>query len=233
MSAPDYSYEEISKMIDHSLLNPTLTTQELEDGCALAARYNTASVCILPYFAARCKQLLAGSTVFTSTTIGFPHGVHLSRVKLFEAEQALKDGAVELDAVINISKVKSGDWQYVQNELDALTVQTHAAGARIKIIFENFYLTDEEKIRLCQICGEIGVDWVKTSTGYAGGGATIDDVILMRKHSPLHVQIKAAGGVRDLDSLLKMRSLGVTRIGSTRTATQLNDCKNRLGLPVE
>jgi len=110
---------------------------------------------------------------------------------------------------------------------------THAAGARIKVIFENFYLTDEEKIRLCEICGEIGVDWVKTSTGYAGGGATMEDLVLMRKHSPAHVQVKAAGGVRDLDTLLKVRSLGVTRIGSTRTATQLNDCKTRLGLPVE
>jgi deoxyribose-phosphate aldolase len=233
MSAPDYSYEDISKMIDHSLLNPALTVRELEEGCALAARYNTASVCILPYYAARCKELLAGSTVFTSTTIGFPHGGHLSRVKLFEAEQALKDGAVELDTVINISKAKSGDWQYVQQELREVTALTHAGGARIKVIFENFYLTDEEKIRLCEICGEIGVDWVKTSTGYAGGGATIEDLMLMRKHSPGHVQVKAAGGVRDLDTLLKVRSLGVTRIGSTRTATQLNDCKTRLGLPIE
>jgi len=233
MSAPDYTYEDICKMIDHSLLNPVLTTRELEDGCALAARYNTASVCILPYYAEHCKELLAGSTVFTSTTIGFPHGGHLTRVKLFEAEQALKDGAVELDTVINISKAKSGDWQYVQQELREVTALTHAAGARIKVIFENFHLTDEEKIRLCEICGEIGVDWVKTSTGYAGGGATIEDLMLMRKHTPQHVQVKAAGGVRDLDTLLKVRSLGVTRVGSTRTATQLNDCKTRLGIPVE
>lgn len=233
MSVPDYNYEQIAKMIDHSLLNPVLTTRELEAGCFLAVRYNTASVCILPYYAARCRELLAGSTVFTSTTIGFPHGGHLTRVKMFESEQALKDGAVELDAVINLSKAKSGDWKYVQEELRELTGLTHAAGARIKVIFENFYLTDEEKIRLCQICGEIGVDWVKTSTGYAGGGATIEDLIVMRKHSPPHVQVKAAGGVRDLDTLLKVRSLGVTRVGSTRTATQLNDCKARLGLPVE
>jgi deoxyribose-phosphate aldolase len=214
-------------------LNPVLTTRELEEGCALAVRYNTASVCILPYYTARCRELLAGSTVFTSTTIGFPHGGNLSRVKLFEAEQALKDGAVELDTVINISKAKSGDWEYVKRELSEVTALTHASGARIKVIFENFYLTDDEKIRLCQICGEIGVDWVKTSTGYAGGGATMEDLILMRKHSPHHVQVKAAGGVRDLDTLLKVRSLGVTRVGSTRTATQLNDCKIRLGLPVE
>jgi deoxyribose-phosphate aldolase len=231
MSIPNYHYGEIAKMIDHSLLNPALSDQELEAGCALAVRYDTASVCILPYYAARCKELLTGSTVLTCTTIGFPHGGHATKVKLFEAEQALKDGAVELDAVINISKTKSGDWSYVQSELSELTNLIHSADARIKVIFENFYLTDQEKIRLCEICGGIGVDWVKTSTGYAGGGATMKDLILMREHSPQKVQIKAAGGIRDLDTLLQVRSLGVTRIGSTRTATQLDECKARLDLP--
>ena len=233
MSAPDFTYEQIAKMIDHSLLNPVLTTTELEAGCALAARFNAASVCILPYYTARSHDLLAGTSVYTSTTIGFPHGGHRTSVKLFEAEQALNDGAQELDAVINISKAKSGDWGYIESELRDLTTLTHAAGARIKVIFENFYLVDDEKIRLCQICGGVGADWVKTSTGYAGGGATMEDLALMRKHAPLHVQVKAAGGVRDLDTLLKVRSLGVTRVGSTRTAQQLNDCKVRLGLAVE
>ena len=229
MSGVEFTYEQISKMIDHSLLNPVLTTAELEAGCKLAAEFNTASICILPYSTVRCHELLAGTTVYTSTTIGFPHGGHRTNVKLFEAEQALKDGAQELDAVINISKAKSGDWDYIEEELRSLANLTHAAGARIKVIFENFYLVDDEKIRLCRICGEIGADWVKTSTGYAGGGATIEDLVLMRKHAPPHVQVKAAGGVRDLDTLLKVRSLGVTRVGSTRTAQQLNDCKVRLG----
>ena len=233
MSGVEFTYEQISKMIDHSLLNPVLTTAELEAGCKLAAEFDTASVCILPYSTVRCHELLAGTTVYTSTTIGFPHGGHRTNVKLFEAEQALKDGAQELDAVINISKAKSGDWDYIEEELRSLTNLTHAAGARIKVIFENFYLVDDEKIRLCRICGEIGTDWVKTSTGYAGGGATIEDLVLMRKHAPPHVQVKAAGGVRDLDTLLKVRSLGVTRVGSTRTAQQLNDCKVRLGLAVD
>jgi deoxyribose-phosphate aldolase len=226
----DYTYSDIAKMIDHSLLNPALTAADLDAGCALAAKYDTASVCILPYYAARCSELLRGTTVRTSTTIGFPHGGHRSSVKMFEAAQALRDGATELDAVINISKAKSGDWDYVGREVRELTELVHANGAKIKIIFENFYLSDEEKIVLCRICGDIGVDWVKTSTGYAGGGATMEDLVLMRKHSPAHVQVKAAGGVRDLNTLLRVRSLGVTRVGSTRTATQLDDCRMRLGL---
>ena len=226
----DYTYSDIAKMIDHSLLNPALTAADLDAGCALAAKYDTASVCILPYYAARCSELLRGTTVRTSTTIGFPHGGHRSSVKMFEVAQDLRDGATELDAVINISKAKSGDWDYVGREVRELTELVHANGAKIKIIFENFYLSDEEKIVLCRICGDIGVDWVKTSTGYAGGGATMEDLVLMRKHSPAHVQVKAAGGVRDLNTLLRVRSLGVTRVGSTRTATQLDDCRMRLGL---
>lgn len=231
MERLDYTYNDIAKMIDHSLLNPVLTVGELEAGCQLALKYDVASVCIMPYYTARCAEVLVGSTVHTSTTIGFPHGGHRTSVKAFEVTQALKDGATELDMVINISKAKSGDWKYVDDEIRELTGIIHAHGAKIKVIFENFYHTDEAKIRLCEICGEIGVDWVKTSTGYAGGGATMEDLVLMRRHSPAHVQVKAAGGVRDLDSLLKVRSLGVTRVGSTRTATQLDDCRARLGLP--
>lgn len=231
MQPGNFSYSEIAKMIDHSLLNPALTVGELEAGCGLAMNYDVASVCIMPYYAARCAELLAGSTVRTSTTIGFPHGGHLTSVKAFEVTQALKDGATELDMVINISKAKSGDWRYVSDEIRELTGLTHAGGAKVKVIFENFYHTDEAKIRLCEICGEIGVDWVKTSTGYAGGGATMEDLTLMRRYSPSHVQVKAAGGIRDLDALLKVRSIGVTRVGSTRTATQLEDCRARLGLP--
>jgi deoxyribose-phosphate aldolase len=231
MAKADYTYNDIAKMIDHSLLNPVLTVEELEAGCKLALKYDVASVCIMPYYAARCAKVLAGSTVRTSTTIGFPHGGQCTSVKAFEVTQALKDGATELDMVINISKAKSGDWRYVGDEIRELTAIIHNQKAKIKVIFENFYHTDEAKIRLCEICGEIGADWVKTSTGYAGGGATMEDLALMRRHSPPNVQVKAAGGVRDLDTLLKVRSLGVTRVGSTRTATQLDDCRARLGLP--
>jgi deoxyribose-phosphate aldolase len=225
-----YTYQDLSKMIDHSLLNPTLTTQDLEDGCALALRYDTASVCILPYYLKRCAQLLAGSTVYASTTIGFPHGGHTTGVKLDEAKRALDDGGQELDAVINISKAKSSDWTYVQDELAALTEVIHGAGQKIKVIFENAYLDDAEKIRLCEICGQIGVDWVKTSTGYAPSGATMPDLELMRKNSPAAVQVKAAGGIRDLDAMLAVRAIGVTRVGATRTETMLEEGRKRLGL---
>lgn len=225
-----FDYPAIAKMIDHSLLNPSLNTSELEEGCSLALRYNVASVCILPYALERCAEILAGSTVNASTTIGFPHGGHTTAIKLAEADQALRDGGQELDAVINISKARSGDWRYIQEELAALTETTHAGGAKIKVIFENAYLDNVAKIRLCQICGEIGVDWVKTSTGYAPSGATLPDLELMRKHSPASVQVKAAGGIRDLDALLAVRAIGVSRVGATRTEAMLEECRRRLGL---
>jgi deoxyribose-phosphate aldolase len=204
---------------------------ELEAGCELALRYDVASVCILPYNAARCAGLLAGSTVQLSTTIGFPHGGHTTVVKLAEVEQALADGATELDMVINISQARSGRWDYVEREIRALTQATHAGGAKIKVIFENAYHDDVAKIRLCQICGDIGVDWVKTSTGYAASGATLTDLQLMRRHSPPNVQVKAAGGIRTLDALLEVRAVGVSRLGATRTAEMLDDCRQRLGIP--
>ena len=225
-----FDYETIAGMIDHSLLNPSLTTRELEEGCALAVRYRVASVCIMPYSLARCAEVLAGTAVHASTTIGFPHGGHTTAVKLAEARQALIDGGQELDVVINISKARSCDWRYVREELSALAVTIHAGGAKIKVIFENAYLDDAAKIRLCQICGEIGADWVKTSTGFAPSGATLPDLELMRKHSPARVQVKAAGGIRDLDALLAVRALGVSRVGATRTQSMLDECRNRLGL---
>ena len=225
-----FDYSSIAKMIDHSLLNPSLTTRELEEGCALAIRYNVASICILPYALARCAELLAGTTVNASTTIGFPHGGHTTAIKIAEARQALADGGQELDAVINIGKARSEDWQYVRDELAALAETVHNGGARIKVIFENAYLDDAAKIRLCEICAEIGADWVKTSTGYAPSGATLADLELMRKHSPATVQVKAAGGIRDLDTLLAMRAIGVSRVGATRTESMLEDCRKRLGL---
>lgn len=226
-----FEYEQIAKMIDHSLLNPTLTVDDLEAGCRLAVAYNVASVCIMPYALGRCVELLHGSTVRPSTTIGFPHGGHTTAVKLAEARQALADGCVELDMVVNISQVLSGRWDEVREDIRSVVDIAHANGQFVKVIFENCYLKDEHKIRLCEICGELRVDWVKTSTGYGTGGATHDDLRLMRKHSPEHVQVKAAGGIRDLPALLAVRELGVSRCGASRTAEILDECRRQLGLP--
>ena len=224
----DYTYLDISKMIDHSLLNPVMTDAELEAGCRLAREYDVASACVKPYYARRCAELLAGSAVAASTVIGFPHGGHKTAVKLTEARQALDDGATELDMVVNIGKVLSGDWTFVREDIQAVAQATHEAGAIVKVIFENCYLQDAHKIRLCEICAELGADFVKTSTGYGSGGATLEDLKLMRRHLPPNVRIKAAGGVRTLDALLEVRAIGVSRSGATRTAEMLDECKRRL-----
>lgn len=224
----DYTYQDVAKMIDHSLLNPTLTEEELEEGLELALHYDVASVCIMPYYLKRCAEVLKNSTVKASTTIGFPHGGHTTEMKVAEAERALDDGGEELDMVVNISKVLSEDWDYVRSDIKAVVDITHERGQKVKVIFENAYLEDKHKVRLCEICGEVGADWVKTSTGYASGGATLEDVKLMRRHAPDHVEVKAAGGVRDLDTLLEMRAAGVNRVGASRTAQILDEAKNRL-----
>jgi deoxyribose-phosphate aldolase len=226
----DYTYQEIAKMIDHSLLNPTMDVGTLESGIQVALAYDVASVCIVPYYLDRCADLLAGSMVKASTTIGFPHGGHTTAIKVAEAERALVDGGHELDMVVNIGKVLSEDWDYVRADIKAVIDVAHAQGQKVKVIFENCYLENAHKIRLCQICGEVGADWVKTSTGYGTGGATDEDLKLMRKHAPPHVQVKAAGGVRSMDRLLEVRALGVTRVGASRTATILDECRQRLGL---
>jgi len=224
-----YTYEDIAKMIDHSLLNPAMTDRDLEEGCRLAVDYDVASVCVMPYFLKRCAEILQGSGVRASTTIGFPHGGHATAIKAAEARQALDDGGEELDMVVNISKVLSGDWAYVFADIQAVVIVAHDRSQKVKVIFENCYLQDEHKIKLCEICGEVGADWVKTSTGYGTSGAADHDLKLMRKHSPARVQVKAAGGVRDLDRLLAVRALGVTRVGASRTVDILDECKRRLG----
>ncbi|HEX2972720.1 MAG TPA: deoxyribose-phosphate aldolase [Tepidisphaeraceae bacterium] len=225
-----YTYTDIAKMIDHSLLNPTITVDELERGILLAKEYDVGSVCIMPYYLRRCAELLRGTSVKASTTIGFPHGGHTTAIKLAEARQALADGGQELDMVVNISQVLSGQWDDVRADIKAVIDLTHAHHQKVKVIFENCYLKDEQKIRLCHICGELGADWVKTSTGYGTSGATDADLRLMRENSPAQVQVKAAGGVRTLDRLLEVRALGVTRVGATRTKEILDECKRRLAL---
>jgi deoxyribose-phosphate aldolase len=228
----NFTYSDVAKMIDHSLLNPTLGRDDLEQGIRVALAYDVASVCILPYALKRCSELLAGSNVRASTTIGFPHGGHTTAIKVAETRQALVDGGQELDMVVNISRVLSGEYDPVKQEIGEMTKITHDAGQKVKVIFENCYLNDEQKKALCEICGELGVDWVKTSTGYGTGGATMDDLKLMIDHTPDSVQVKAAGGVRDLDTLLNVRALGVTRCGASRTVEMLNEARQRLGMDI-
>lgn len=240
-----YTYEQLAKMIDHSLLHPTLTDQELEDGCRLAAKYGVASVCIKPYAVTRAAELLAGSGVLVGAVIGFPHGNSATESKRHETGLACRDGAAEIDMVINLGKALSGDWDYVERDIQAVCDEAHRHGAKLKVIFENDYLTqggaglsgDDFKRKLCEISERAGADWVKTSTGYgfvkqADGsynyrGATEHDLVLMRASCSPKVQVKAAGGVRDLDGLIKVRDLGVSRCGATATATMLEEYRRR------
>lgn len=230
----DCSYNDISKMIDHALLVPTLTVAQLEAGCQLAIAYDVASVCIMPYYVARCAEVLSGSTVLPGTVIGFPLGGHATATKVAEAEKAVADGCQELDMVVNISQVLSEKWDYVRTDLKAVIDVAHAAERKVKVIFENCYLEDKHKIRLCEICGDVGADWVKTSTGFGTGGATLEDLALMRANTPEHVQVKAAGGVRDVDTILKVREVPATRIGTSSTKKLMDECRQRLNFePIE
>ena len=240
-----YTYEQLAGMIDHSLLQPTLTDQEMDDGCRLAVKYGVASVCIKPYYVHRAVELLRGSGVLTGCVIGFPHGNSLTESKRYETELACRDGAVEIDMVINIGKALGGDWDYVERDIRAVGDEAHRHGAKVKVIFENDFLSgggaglsaDDFKRKLCQISERAGADWVKTSTGYgfvknADGaysyrGATEHDLKLMRAACSPKVQVKAAGGVRDLDGLILVRDLGASRCGASATAAILDEFRRR------
>lgn len=221
----------VAGMIDHALLDPTLGRAGLEAGCRLARDYAVASVCIVPWAVALAARILAGSGVRASTTIGFPHGANATATKLAEARRALADGATELDMVVNLAWVLDDDWRAVGGEIASIAAATHDGGGRLKVIFENACLDDTRKIRLCAICGEAGADWVKTSTGFGPGGATEADVALMRRHAPAGCGVKAAGGIRDLETLLRYRDLGADRCGASRTADIVDEARRRAGLP--
>ncbi len=229
VSIDSLTERDIAKAIDHSLLRPELDDAFVEAGCRLAAEYDVASVCVRPADVLRAKAILAGTDVAVGTVIGFPHGNHRTDVKVFEARQALADGATELDMVIPIGALKSGRDADVQADIAAIVEVAHEAGAIVKVIFENAYLTDEEKIRACRLSEAAGADFVKTSTGFAPGGATHDDLRLMREHTAADVQVKAAGGVRTLDALLEVMALGTTRIGATATKAIIDDFRARKG----
>lgn len=219
------SYNEIASMIDHSLLKPFLTDAEITEGCKLADRYRVASVCVRPSDVGLAGKLLKGSPVKVSTVIGFPHGTTTSLVKLEESKEAIANGAVELDVVLNIGKMKSGDYSYVKEDLRPVIEFAHAHSVSVKVIFENCYLTDGEIRKACEICNELGADWVKTSTGYGTGGAEARHVKLMRQYAKPAIQVKAAGGVRTLEKVIEMKELGCTRIGATATAEILDTLK--------
>jgi deoxyribose-phosphate aldolase len=221
------TYEDVAKTIDHSLLRPELDDEFIADGCRLAAEYQVASVCCRPADVPRAVELLRGSGVAVGTVIGFPHGGTTTEVKVFEAEQALRDGATEIDMVINIGALRSGRDAYVRDEIAAVVAPAHAAGAIVKVILENAYLDDDQKVRACRLAEAAGADFVKTSTGFAPTGATHEDLVLMRQSVSPHIGVKAAGGVRTLDGLLAVMELGVTRIGATQTAVILDDFRAR------
>jgi len=224
-----YTCQDIARMIDHSLLRPELTEQDIHKGCEIAKKYKVATVCCGPSAVPLVKKLLAGSDVKTTTVVGFPHGYSTTETKVFEAEQAIKNGAVELDMVLDIGKLRSGDYDYVKKDILAVVEAAHRHNVLVKVIFENFYLNDEQKKAACKLSEQAGADFVKTSTGFAGGGATLEDLKLMRENVSEKVQVKAAGGVRDLDMALKVRYVGCSRIGATQTQTIMEDCFNRLG----
>jgi len=217
LSVENLTERDIAKTIDHSLLRPELDDAFIEAGCLLAAKYDVASVCCRPADVVRAKSILAGTEVAVGTTIGFPHGNHVTAIKVAEAHQALADGASELDMVIKIGALRSGRDADVEADIRAVVEVGHAAGAIVKVIFENAYLTDDEKIRACRLTEAAGGDFVKTSTGFAPSGATVEDLKLMRANTSLRIGIKAAGGVRTLDALLEVMNVGVTRIGATAT----------------
>jgi deoxyribose-phosphate aldolase len=232
--------KELAKMIDHSVLHPTLTDEDLKRECEVAKKYDVVSVCVKPYAVKQAVELLKGSDVLVGCVIGFPAGNSAIEVKVFETENACKDGAVEIDMVVNIGKTLQGDWEYIEKEIGAVTGACHKNGAIVKVIFETDYVSKKEDIvELCKICTKAGTDYVKTSTGfgfvkgddgkYSYQGATIPNLELMKKSVGSNVKVKAAGGVRTLDGLLAVQKAGCSRCGATATIAILEEAKKRFG----
>ncbi|KAH6665618.1 deoxyribose-phosphate aldolase-like protein [Halenospora varia] len=233
----DVSLHDLAKMIDHSLLHPTMSDEEVFAGLEICKKYDVATACVKPYHILFAKKQLEGTDVLVCPVIGFPHGNSTSEVKVFEVKRAVEEGGKEIDMVVNVGRVKSGKWEYVKNEIQKVNATVVERGAILKVIFENDYLTNEEIITLCEICTEIGVAFIKTSTGYGFNklpsgdynyaGATLPHLELMREYTGSNVHIKAAGGVRTLDDLLRVRALGVSRVGATATVGIMEEAKRR------
>ena len=219
--------QDIASMLDHSTLQPYLTQEDIRKGCELALRYHTASVCARPGDMKLVASMLKGSGVHVCTVIGFPHGNHLPSIKLAEAAAALDDGCQELDMVINIGRLIGGEDPYVQNEIRAICELAHGRNAKVKVIIETCYLTDEQKVRACRLASGAGADWVKTSTGYGSKGCTVEDVRLMRASVPATCQVKGSGGIHDLDTVLRLRAAGATRCGVSATEKIMAEAEKR------
>lgn len=237
----NYTVDELAAMIDHSLLHPTMTDDEMIAACSTAKSYRMATVCVKPYFVKKAYELVRGSNTKVCSVIGFPHGNNTTRIKVLETRQAIKDGALEIDMVVHAGKVLGKEWAYIRRDINAVNKVCKKHSAILKVIFETDFIPDDKaKIKLCKICSRAGVAFVKTSTGYgfvklpSGDynykGATTKDVMLLRKYCAPEVQIKAAGGIRTLDDLLQFRTLGVTRVGATASAAMLEEAKRRLGV---
>lgn len=229
----DMTKKELARFIDHSVLHPTATEKDLEEGCRIAKQYQTATVCIKPYMVERAAELLEGSGIGICTVIGFPHGSNTTDLKVIETIEACRNGATEIDMVVNVGKVLEGDWDYVENEISEIMDAAMEHNAILKVIFETDFLQDEHKIKLCEICSSLHVAFVKTSTGFgfvkqgSGAfqttGATLHDIQLMRQHCGEDIQIKASGGIRNLKDMLSFIEAGATRIGASATAAIIDD----------
>jgi deoxyribose-phosphate aldolase len=227
LSIDDLTERDVARTIDHSLLKPELDDAFVEEGCRLAAEYHVASVCVRPSDVTRAVAILRNTDVAVGTVVGFPHGSSTTATKVAEARTALDDGATELDMVINIGALRSGRDADVRADIAAVVEVAHAGGAIVKVILENAYLTNDQKVRGCRLAEAAGADFVKTSTGYAPTGATIEDLKLMRASVSPRVQVKAAHGIRTLDALLEVMDIGVTRVGATATKQMLDDFRAR------
>jgi deoxyribose-phosphate aldolase len=222
-----FSCEQIAKAIDHSVLRPTLTDVEQEAECRKAGEWGVASVCARPCFIARARELLEGSEVSAGTVVGFPHGGHAISIKVAESRAAVQQGAQELDMVVNIGKVRSADWRYLEDEIAAVVEAGHEGGALVKVIFENCYLTEDEKKQLCGLSKGVGADFIKTSTGFGTGGATDADLRLMLAEAGGEVGVKAAGGIRTYADAVRVLQMGVKRIGASQTEHILAECERQ------
>jgi len=227
MPHPLFTLRQVAKTIDHALLRPDMSRDEVREGCEVALKYDVASVCCKPADVAFCAEILKGSDVHVGTVVGFPHGNSTTATKVFETKQVVADGATEIDVVINIGWLKSGMFDEVRDEIAAVVAA--ASGNQVKVILENAYLTKDEIVKACQLCEAAGADYVKTSTGFAATGAVLEDVKLMRASVSPKVEVKSAGGVKTLDALLAFMEAGVKRSGASGTAAMLDEFKEKFG----